>query len=494
VQNVSGIAWDRFALRQNSGGGILVVSQLLLGTELNDLEGGNAERQIGGLRSFAWSSRSNSTEVTGWLLGNSSSQEVSLKASFSNTNLSGAISSFDPASGRIGIRLERLAARTELVAVTVIAEDLSGKVMTQHTFNVLLADRGQFRSVRMIRPGEVVEVDLQLPTFTNTFQQVVIPPGWTQLNTLALSPTTARVQSPVENFSRAEISVIHSIQGIQLTNTVELLSAPAVLPLRDQFTTALSNSWITHGGVAGETIATNGGLRLSSSNSEDLHRRLEFTSTVGTNVNLAICFAFRVHQLPSSNGTYFAHLKDSGSSARAKLLIKRTAGNGFSLGIANNSTDTAVFLPSTLLPQQWYCAVIEYNSATGTTLRLRGHPAGEQTVSDRTPFSPIVPDSFAVRQNSGMGSIELSDLQIANSISELQLPQIAPRLEIRMSAEGVQLTWEDPAGDWLVQTAETLSGEWRNIETEQQINGNLRSVLLPTGSAGAFFRLSPALD
>lgn len=148
-------------------------------------------------------------------------------------------------------------------------------------------------------------------------------------------------------------------------------------------------------------------------------------------------FTVRFTAWPSGTGTYFWHLRDTGTfNFRARVFATTTgAGAGkLRFGIANGG-NTPVVIPTDCDLETEYKLVVRYDVATGTsTLWL--NPASEESAVNRatgTDSTTPVPITYvALRQSlsagHGMGSLYLDNLRIGTLFTNVHTPGGPPTL------------------------------------------------------------------
>src|SRR6266478_2819548 len=113
-------------------------------------------------------------------------------------------------------------------------------------------------------------------------------------------------------------------------------------------------TWVHHSGTTtGEVQVVSGRAFLSQTNAEDVNAQLSGQPYFATNGTvLYASFTVNFRSLPTgSNGTYFAHFKDSGTGFRDRLYVATngaTAGT-FRIALANSDNNVpSAFLTTNL--------------------------------------------------------------------------------------------------------------------------------------------------
>jgi hypothetical protein len=266
--------------------------------------------------------------------------------------------------------------------------------------------------------------------------------------------------------------------GINTTSTSFVLTVNPVvgLLLQDTFTyadgsvrTNSSFTWNTHSGGTGETQIASGELLLSQSQSEDISAF--FTngpSPVGTNSGFIIYTRFTANftALPSGPGDYFAHLKNTGTSDfRAKIFsgTNNAAAGLFRIGIANSFNSVSAQFPTDLSLNTTYTVVTRYNVGTGvTTLWINPVTESSTGVTATDSVIPANIITYAFRQTGGIGAMEIDDLKIGSSFSDVVDPSSSPiPLNFQRIGNDLILTWSDSS--FLLQAAPLVTGTYTNV-------------------------------
>ena len=187
--------------------------------------------------------------------------------------------------------------------------------------------------------------------------------------------------------------------------------------------------WTNHSG-SGVLDVSSGVVLLSQLNAPDVSSPLS-GSPYSTNGYLYSSFKVNFSALPAGVGSYFWHLKNSGSDFRARIWASVTgAGPGtFRVGIAAGS-GTAVFIPVDLSLGSEYKLVVRYNT-TNAASTLWISPTSEAAVTSRAdstdiPVAPVAPPilSVSLRQSTsggaGMGVMTFDDLLVGTAFTDVQ--------------------------------------------------------------------------
>ncbi len=233
-----------------------------------------------------------------------------------------------------------------------------------------------------------------------------------------------------------------------------VINTTAAILLSDNFTYAdgvltnvSSGKWRhTSGGVDQVNVAS-GNVELTRSETEDVAASLATSYSASSPVMLFVKFTANLSALPlGANGNYFAHL--DGGSARARIFVTTNAvlpgfpgaaPGKFRFGIANASTaPTGVWL-SDLSLGQTYTIVARLNISTGHA-ELWIDPVSEGSLSvpagDGASASSV--NSFAWRQDTGMGTLTVDNLVIATSFQEALIGNETPSISDIPDQRGVE--------------------------------------------------------
>lgn len=214
-----------------------------------------------------------------------------------------------------------------------------------------------------------------------------------------------------------------------------LLSATltrAALLLNDTFSypdgplvTVSGGVWAHHSGSAGEVMVSSGRVLLSEANTEDVNALLAgqpYTSSGTTNVFYA-SFTVKFTSLPSSGGAYFAHFKDSSTGFRARIwaLTGGAASGKFWLGISSTSGSviSATFPVDLSLNTDYTVVTRLMNNNSVSTLWVNPESESDANVSTSESASTFTVVSYALRENTGEGSLNLDNLRVGTTFADV---------------------------------------------------------------------------
>ena len=221
------------------------------------------------------------------------------------------------------------------------------------------------------------------------------------------------------------------INIVVLLFAIGVLTSPAAILLNESFdytngalVVVSGGKWIhTSGTVTGEVKVVAGALvSLSSTNTEDVVAQLAgqpYPAGGGTNVFYA-SFTLRLSALPTSGGAYFAHLDGSQFRSRVWALLGGATSGKFRIGLSSTSSSVNVTNTTDLSTNTDYLVVLCLTNSTGVA-RLWINPTAESdpSISTAEAMSGSTVTSFAMRQNTGHGSLTIDTLLVATSFFEV---------------------------------------------------------------------------
>jgi hypothetical protein len=247
---------------------------------------------------------------------------------------------------------------------------------------------------------------------------------------------------------------VYVSDGTHVTSTSFLVNVSAKLGLllSDTFSyteflqdTALlgatGSPWGHASGTNYDLLVIEETAQLTSVRSEDVGAALSSGSISETSGTLLFAgFHMTLTNLPSQNGNYFAHFKDtiSGTSFRAKIYASTTnaATGKFRVGIANLANNVDAQVPQDLELNQTNSVIVRYNTATGeSTLWLNPSSEASASVSADDTAAALAIGAFGLRQDSGIGTIRVDDLLVGTSMADM-----APLLVTNVNLSPIPLT------------------------------------------------------
>jgi endonuclease/exonuclease/phosphatase family metal-dependent hydrolase len=247
------------------------------------------------------------------------------------------------------------------------------------------------------------------------------------------------------------------IAAVLLSTTL----AGAALLLNDSFSypdgplvTVSGGVWLHHSGsITGEVTVASGRVQLSEADTEDVNAPLAgqpYASSGSTNVFYA-SFKVKYTSLPSSGGAYFAHFKDSSTGFRARVwtLTSGAASGKFRLGISSTSGSViSATLPVDLSRDTDYTVVTRLvNSNSVSTLWVNPETESDASVSTSESASTFTMVSYAFRENTGEGALNLDNLRVGTSFADVvsagsgQPPAITSQSQNQNVTNGTDVTF-----------------------------------------------------
>ena len=322
------------------------------------------------------------------------------------------------------------------------------------------------------------------------------------------SNRTVRVTPLAGQVGTATITVSVG-DGTYTTTTTFGVTVNIALLLADTFSytdgSIVTNSgffWTNHSGTAGQMQVSQGKLRVTSTQTEDVNAVI--TNAPFAPASGAILYAgFTVNFSALPGSEYFAHYKDSSSTFRGKIFAttSNAAPGSFRLGIANSVNTLGATNPPYALDLSTntaYRVVTRYNVATATTT-LWISPTRETdpsvTATDTSAAATVI--AFVFRQssgNGGMGTMTVDDLMVGTTFDTVkgQVPVVRPPLAITRAGTSVVVSWTTNASGSTLQTCTNLLPvSWNDVGATFPMDGT-RFVFTNASPAGRlFYRLRP---
>ena len=200
---------------------------------------------------------------------------------------------------------------------------------------------------------------------------------------------------------------------------------------------ASNGAWQHRSGGEGDLVIEEGSLIVRSSASEDVAVAVgESGYDESSSESLFVSFNFQVVDLPTAGGGYFAHFRSGGSSTfRGRLFIAATEDGGYQLGVSNGASKfvDSVAFPTALEAGKSYRIVTSYEPSVAVT-RLGIDPDQESDLTAVATDSVSVKsiNQFAIRQSSGIGTIQIDHLKISTEFSDLSASAEIKEPSLRM--------------------------------------------------------------
>ena len=215
-------------------------------------------------------------------------------------------------------------------------------------------------------------------------------------------------------------------------------------------------------------VTADGMAELIYTNSEDLGAPLSGAPYPASNgVVFYSGFTVVFTTLPSQSGSYFAHFKDTAAGTstfldRVFAATTNAAPGCFRLGTANYSPNMSAQYPRDLCLNHTYVVVTRYNSGTGESW-LWVNPASENSpnvaATDNPSTSPV--GGYGLRQDSGIGILDMDNLVIGTSFSDVASAVSAITLNKQVSGTDLVLSWSNPL--FTLQTAPAVTGPYTDV-------------------------------
>ena len=214
---------------------------------------------------------------------------------------------------------------------------------------------------------------------------------------------------------------VHGLDGV--ANAATLVDQD--FDLADGSLVGASNgAWQHRSGEEGDLVTEEGSLIIRSSASEDVAVAIgESDYDESSSETLFVSFTLQVVDLPTAGGGYFAHFRSGGSSTfRGRLFIAASDDGGYQLGVSNGASKfvDSVAFPTALEAGKSYRIVMSYEPSVAVT-RLGIDPDQESDLTAVATDSVSVKsiNQFAIRQSSGIGTIQIDHLKISTEFSDL---------------------------------------------------------------------------
>ena len=252
--------------------------------------------------------------------------------------------------------------------------------------------------------------------------------------------------------------------------------------------------WTAHSGAGnGPVTLQQGQLILSADGAEDISALLAGAphATDGSAGPLYAGFILEVTGLPSTDGSYWAHFRNTASSHRGRLWISQTgaAEGRYRLGIGNSVGADATTGPwdEDLELGVSYRVVVRYVPETGIST-LWVNPGSEADSGSTATDSPGITaiSNFSFRQNGDIGQLRVDDLVVADTFAEVA--DDGMRLAIRREGGEVVVTWPVSEEVWGLEWTTNLQ-DWFAYEEAPVQEGPAFEVRPDGGMPGVYYRL-----
>jgi len=514
-----GVGISQIAFRQATGIGDIRIDNLLVGTRFEDVtEGGNAALNppilstIGTQKTPAGTA----TPALSFTVADGETPVAALTvtgASGNETLVPSANITFGGSGADRTVTVRPAAGQQGVARITLTVRDGDGNTANRG-FDLIVGEPSLAGLADVVTlpgtPTNLVfsvsdtESDALTVTATATNTEVITALsviGTGTSRTLRITPAEATT-----GFSRIEVVVTDGFNSITNGFNVTVAKSLGVIldepfDYPDDQLLNLTGLWIPHSGTNDGPVVVRGGkAQLVTTNREDIN--ITYNSPTVRTTDGVILYArldLNFTAIPSSaNGSYFAHfLGNAGGSFRGRLFAgRRTAPDGqFQFGLANNSATASVWHPSTVSPGQPITVLIRYNVSTGIST-LWVNPANEGSPSVTGTDNPFPSDmvSFALRQDTGYGSLEVDLIKIGTAYSDVLAPAVILDYSLSSSlAADSSARFTFPASalanGFVVQASDSPTTGWSTGPTPTT-EGETAILSVPATAATRFYRLN----
>ena len=215
-----------------------------------------------------------------------------------------------------------------------------------------------------------------------------------------------------------------------MTAAIGLVTARAEVVLEESFTyddgpivVQAADTWKNHSGINEQTEVSDGQLVLMQANTEDFHAKLAggpyMKNSGGT---MYASFDVEFYELPSGDGSYFAHFRDDGFDYRARIVAQATGAEGgaFRIGVTSKGKASTAVVDNDLHLDTVYKIVIAMSLAdASTTLWIdpEEDASGGVTTTDNGSAADVT--GFAFRQAKNIGAMLVDNLIVGTSLSDV---------------------------------------------------------------------------
>jgi len=191
---------------------------------------------------------------------------------------------------------------------------------------------------------------------------------------------------------------------------------------------APAGTWTSFGGTANQLDVLAGRARLTMAESQDVGRAIPGGVGIGATIFFGFDLIVTTSPAAGTTGNVIAHLGNSptptGLSMARVYILPATVAGTFRLGIANGATTPSGVFPPNLTPNTIYRVVVRYVSpATGgppqSTLWVNPCSIQDTGVPATDQFNPATLTSFVLRQETGIGLLDIDNLRVATTFPEV---------------------------------------------------------------------------
>jgi endonuclease/exonuclease/phosphatase family metal-dependent hydrolase len=236
--------------------------------------------------------------------------------------------------------------------------------------------------------------------------------------------------------------VVKCLIALAVAAALTMSRALAVVLLNEPFsytngpiTNVSAGLWANHSGTDNQVNVTNSEVYLTSDETEDVNVPLAgqpYPAAGATNIFYAR-FTARFTELPTAGGSWFACFKDgtlSGFRCRVFALDGDPGSGKFRVGLstANNNSATQTNQTELSLDAPFTIVMRLTNTSSVSTLWLNPSSESDPSLTTAEATSTFTVAGFALRQNTGMGSLALDNLVVGTSFADVLSPStpVAP--------------------------------------------------------------------
>jgi len=508
-----------FAFRQNTGIGIMLIDNLVIGTSFDDVVGGNLPPTISAIPDQSIPANANTGPIP-FAVGDDQTPADQLTPTGASDNQALVPEeniTFDGSGGNRTLTITPAAGQQGQANITVSVNDGNAASSTSFLIRVgapvIDPIANQISPVNTVfGPFGFTVADAEegagaLTVSAMSSNQLLVPDGNIffggsgATRTLTATPATGQtglttitvtVDDGIQTASQSFALTVHPVLGPLAGDDFNRPDGAII----EEF-----GAWGSHSVGFGETVISGNRLLLTQQGREDINLPLT-PGTVypaeGGHVFFA-SFIANFSELPTGTGTYFAHFAHFGGvppDFRGRVFATTTGSvaGGLRLGIASNSTTISenALHPLELQLNTDYLVVIRLNAATGES-RLWVNPVAESAgFVDATdaPFSSAV-EAFAFRQSgpsNGMGVLTVDDLKTGTAFLDV-VSDLPVSLSYTLNNTTIRLSWPAGQGYLLWRAAALPAGpaDWSNVPFVNEGANDVTNLDI-SGSNG-FFRL-----
>jgi endonuclease/exonuclease/phosphatase family metal-dependent hydrolase len=284
------------------------------------------------------------------------------------------------------------------------------------------------------------------------------------------------------------------VVGVTTSNAALLLYEPFAYT-DGPLVSVSGGTWTTHSGTNGQIGVISGRVDLRVPDTEDVNALVlgqPYPAT--TNVILYASFTVNYSSLPTANGAYFIHFKGTGTAVQRAKVYALTAGAGvgqYRFGLANGANTAAIATAASFNTNVDYRIYVRYvvSNATSTLWVNPTNEASPSITATDIVSPPGTITSLALRQDTGIGVLQIDDLQVGTSFADVYTGPniIAPIISQHpVSTSAI----EGGAATFIAAATGTapLSFQWKfnNAPISGATNTSLTLLSLTTNAAGQY--------